>query len=91
MPTASFPDRLDPDHVVAHARFVRALARGLVGEGGDADELAARTMAEAIARPPHAAEGLRAWLRQVVWRLFWRDRRDAERRHRRELRARWHR
>jgi RNA polymerase sigma factor (sigma-70 family) len=73
--------------VVAHARFVRALAGELLRDAGEADELAARTMAEAIARRPAAGPSLRAWLRRVVWRLFRREQRDVERRVRRELGA----
>ena len=88
MSSAPIPEGLrsssDPDAtaVVAHARFVRSLARGLVRDECEADELAARAMAEAIARPPRAGAALREWLRRVVWRLFWRERRDAERRRR---------
>src|SRR5262245_66557223 len=77
----------DSDDVVAHARFVRALAGELLRDSGEADELAARTMAEAIARRPAAGPSLRAWLRRVVWRLFRREQRDVERRARREIGA----
>src|SRR5882672_4939278 len=75
------------DEVVAHARFVRALAGELARDDSEADELAARTMAEAIARRPEAGPGLRVWLRTVVRRLFLRARRDDERRSRRERAA----
>jgi RNA polymerase sigma-70 factor (ECF subfamily) len=75
------------DEVVAHARFVRALAGELARDDGEADELAARVMAEAIARRPEAGPGLRVWLHTVVQRLFLRARRDDERRGRRERAA----
>lgn len=83
------------DEIAAHARFVRALAFDLVHDAEGADELAARAMAEALARWPDSgaslrttilpSQSLRAWFRRVVWRLFRRELRDVERRGRREL------
>ena len=74
------PRPSDPDDLLRHARFVKALARELARDESEADELAARTMAEAVARRPGAGPGLRVWLRRVLWRIFRRERRDEERR-----------
>src|SRR5262249_45464908 len=68
----------DSDALVAHARFVRALAGRLLHDTGEADELAAGTRAEAIARRPESGPSLRPWLRRVVWRLLRRERRDGD-------------
>jgi len=75
------------DEVARHARFVRALAGDLARDADEADEVAARTIAEAVTRAPNAGPSLRAWLRRVAWRTFRRGRRDEERRVRREAAA----
>lgn len=79
--------RFEAGDVVAHARFVRALAFDLVGDAGEADELAARALAAAIEQRPDTGPGLRVWLRRVAWRLFRRDQRSRARRKSRELAA----
>jgi RNA polymerase sigma-70 factor (ECF subfamily) len=77
------PSRVsNPDDLVRHGRFVKALARELARDDSEADELAARTMAEAVARRPGGGPSLRVWLRRVLWRIFRRERRDEERRRR---------
>jgi RNA polymerase sigma factor (sigma-70 family) len=76
------PPSTDPGDLVRHGRFVKALARELARDESEADELAARTMAEAVARRPGGGPSLRVWLRRVLWRIFRRERRNEERRRR---------
>ncbi len=55
------------DALVAHASWVRRLARGLVGEEG-ADDLAQDVWVRALDAPPEGGErgSVRAWLRRVL-------------------------
>ena len=72
----------DPDELLAHAAWVRRLARQLVGTA-DADDVAQDALL-AAARAPHGIRSLGAWLGGVVQRLAVRRRRDAARRQTRE-------
>jgi RNA polymerase sigma-70 factor (ECF subfamily) len=59
----------------AQTRWLRALARGLVGDGG-ADDLVQDTFAQALAHPPDTDRPLRPWLRRVATnmaRMGWRS------------------
>jgi RNA polymerase sigma-70 factor (ECF subfamily) len=76
----SRPDPLDVREIVAHQGFLRALARGLVGAGADADDLVQRTYLRVLERAPARPLHLRAWLRRVVFRLARDERRADERR-----------
>ena len=76
----SRPDPLDVREIVAHQGFLRALARGLVGAGADADDLVQRTYLRVLERAPARPLHLRAWLRRVVLRLARDERRADERR-----------
>jgi RNA polymerase sigma-70 factor (ECF subfamily) len=77
----------DPQELVRHGRFVQALARELAKDADEADELAAKAFATSLVKRPQSRAGLRTWLREVVWRLFRRARRDDERRRRHEQAA----
>ncbi|MCH2101164.1 MAG: sigma-70 family RNA polymerase sigma factor [Planctomycetes bacterium] len=59
------PESLDPEELLAHAGWVRALAVALVGESR-ADDLAQATMLRAIERPPRHKSNIRAWLGTVA-------------------------
>jgi len=55
-----------PDELVAHARFVRAVARDLVRESDVADDVAQSTLLIGLERPPRSREGLMAWIVSVA-------------------------
>lgn len=59
------PESLDPEELLAHAGWVRALAVALVGESR-ADDLAQATMLRAIERPPRHKSNVRAWLGTIA-------------------------
>jgi RNA polymerase sigma factor (sigma-70 family) len=63
----------DPLTLTSHVDFVRRLARGLVRGASDAadaaDELAANTLAAAVAQRPQTGASFRGWLRRVATRL----------------------
>lgn len=77
----------EPEALLKHGRFVKALARELARDEDEADELVARTFAAALEQRPTTGPGLRVWLRRVVGRLSARSRRDETRRRRRENEA----
>jgi len=77
----------ESEELLKHSRFVRKLALQLARDDDAADDLAAQTMAVALAQRPATGPSLRAWLRRVMERLLWRERRDSERRARRERSA----
>lgn len=71
----------EPELLLAHADFVRALARTLVGAAGD--DLAQEAYAKVLRQPPPAPPG-RAWWAKVLRRLASNLRRQERRRQRRE-------
>ncbi|MGE3172351.1 MAG: sigma-70 family RNA polymerase sigma factor [Planctomycetota bacterium] len=73
----------EPD-LLAHGRYLRALARSLVRCSHAADDLAQDAMVEALERPPADRGNPRGWLTAVLRRGAFRARRGAERRLRRE-------
>jgi DNA-directed RNA polymerase specialized sigma24 family protein len=79
-------DRLSPEGLLADSRWLRALARGLVGEVG-ADDLVQETWLSALRRPPRLLTNLRPWLRTVARNLSLRDRDRQDRRRKREARS----
>lgn len=81
---------VDAARLLAHAAWVRRLARTLVADAArrdDADELEQQAWREALERPPRHAEGLRGWWRTVVENVARRRRRAAATRARHELAA----
>ena len=78
--TDSFPE---PRDLLAHAGWVRGLARALVGEDR-ADDLAQQTMLRALEKPPARGGDPRPWLGRVLRNLAWSDHRAEGRRRRRE-------
>ncbi len=85
----SAPRVLDLDLLARQAASVRALARALVRDELEAEDLAQESLVLAMKKPPRDAESLRAWLATVVRRLVLdRRRSDSRRKAREELVAR---
>lgn len=61
--------RATPEALLAHAGWVRELARGLVGDPHVADDLQQEAMAAALREPPAADRPLQGWLAAVVRNL----------------------
>jgi RNA polymerase sigma-70 factor (ECF subfamily) len=78
------PGPIGVEALLAHREWARGLARALVRDPADADDLEQAAWLEAIRRPPARDEGLRGWLATLLRRRA-RDRwRADERRGRRE-------
>ena len=60
----------DPGLVLAHDRYLRALARSLIADAQVADDLAQQTWLQAYAGYPRlrSAENLRGWLLTITYR-----------------------
>ena len=59
-------EAMSPDQLTTHEAFLRRLARALVSDGPDADDLVQEAYAAALERPPEAPGSLRAWMAGVV-------------------------
>ncbi|MCI0585284.1 MAG: sigma-70 family RNA polymerase sigma factor [Planctomycetes bacterium] len=59
----------DPQALLAHADFVRALARTLVHDAARADDLAQETWVATLEHPPRTVESSRGWLLTVLRNL----------------------
>lgn len=70
--------------LLAHAAWLRRLARELVRDASTADELVQRTWIAALERPPLAGSSLRGWLAAVLRNFARQDRRAGDRRIARE-------
>ena len=78
------PGPVGVEALLAHREWARGLARALVRDPADADDLEQTAWLEAIRRPPARDEGLRGWFATLLRRRA-RDRwREGERRGRRE-------
>jgi RNA polymerase sigma factor (sigma-70 family) len=75
---------IDPEALLAHAGWVRALARRLAADADDGDDVAQQALVAAMARPPREGVALGPWLAGVVRHLAWKARRSATRRARHE-------
>ncbi|MCC6407504.1 MAG: sigma-70 family RNA polymerase sigma factor, partial [Planctomycetes bacterium] len=71
------------EELAGHAEFVRRLARSLLAEGNDAEDVAQETARVALEHPPHGSD-VRGWFAAVARRLLGRERRSTQRRRRRE-------
>lgn len=81
--------RPTPELLLAHTGFVRELARHLLGDAHQAEDVAQETLAIALERPPRSGERLRAWLAAVTRNLARQSVRGAgHRRAREEVAAR---
>jgi RNA polymerase sigma-70 factor (ECF subfamily) len=81
----STPTPLDPELLLAHAGFVRSVARSLLRDGSAVDDVVQQTWLTALERPPRDAGALRRWLARVVHSVARESRRADERRARREI------
>lgn len=63
------PESTPPDALLAHAGFLRALARGLLADEADADDLVQETWLRALQSGPSRPEAWPAWLRTVTRNL----------------------
>ena len=77
--------RIDLDELLLHEAFVRRLARRLVRDEQRAEDLVQDTWVAALERAPNTH--VRGWLGSVVRRIWSKELRGEERRHRRELEA----
>ena len=84
---SSRPIPPDPDLLVQHAGFVRALARGLLTDSSEADDVVQETWLAAMTRPPRHAANLRGWLGTVARNFAFQRNRSGKRRSDRERRA----
>ena len=57
------------DHLLEHQTWALRIARQLVREEHEAEELVQKTWIAALRRPPSTARGARAWIRQVILNL----------------------
>lgn len=83
------PQEHQIEDLLAHAGWVRELARQLTRNTSDADDLVQNTWVAALRSPPTSSENLRGWLARVVQNFAYRTRRgEARRSHREEQTAR---
>jgi len=71
------------EHLMEHQGWALRVARRLVREEGEAEDLVQRTWMAALRRPPASERGARAWIRKVILNL-------ARERHRRNETRRRH-
>jgi len=57
------------EHLLAHRAWLRRMARALVGDGPDADDLEQEVWLHAVRRPPRVLATPRAWLATVLRRV----------------------
>lgn len=76
---------LDPEALLAHTAWVRALARAVAGRPDQVDDVVQETWRAAIETPPRHATNLRGWLGRVVVNAARQLGRGEARRARREL------
>lgn len=60
---------LDADALLIHGPFLRGLARSLLADDAQADDLVQETYLTALEKPPRERAGLRSWLATVTRNL----------------------
>ena len=78
------PERPDLTQLLSESRWLSALARRLVADGAEADDLAQDTLAAVLAHPPQDDRPLRGWLATVLRGRFVDRQREQGARSRRE-------
>jgi RNA polymerase sigma-70 factor (ECF subfamily) len=78
---------LDPEDLLAHAAWMRALAFNLLKDPAAADDVVQDAAIAALRHPPERGVALEAWLSRVVRNFAWRWRRSETRRADHEARA----
>lgn len=76
--------RIDPELLLANAGWLRALARGLVGDDHAADDVVQQTFVAAVEHPPGGGVPLRPWLARVARNFSLRTLRGDDRRAKRD-------
>jgi len=79
--------RVTIDDLLAHAGWARKLARALIADPDEADDLVQETWIAAIQHPPASSAPARPWLARVMRNLAHNRWRRSMRRSRRELEA----
>src|SRR5258705_5724464 len=75
---------IDPELLLAHAGFVRSVARSLLADENAVDDVVQQTWLAALEKPPREPGALRRWLARVARSVVRESRRSDERRVRRE-------
>ncbi len=84
---SDFLHSIEPDTLLAHHEWMRRLARRLVLDDAEADDVVQEAWLRATERPPREAGALRAWLATVVRNAARQLARGESRRGRREFAA----
>lgn len=82
--TGTMSDYLLPEEIISHAAWMRSLARGLVIDDDQAEDLVQEAFTAVAERQPPRPRSVRGWLRGMVRNLARHGRRDETRRRRRE-------
>jgi len=80
-----FLHSIDPDQLVAHHAWMRRIARSLVFDDSEADDVVQEAWLKAAEKPPEKPGALRAWLATVVRNAAKQLARGESRRDKREL------
>lgn len=83
----AIPDAVNTEALLAHADWVRALARTLVADPHRADDVAQEAWVDALESPPRDARNVRGWFASVVRNAASQARRSETRRTEREKAA----
>jgi len=78
------PNLTSPEKLLAHADFVRGLARRLVRDENDGADISQETWSAALRHPPESRANPRSWIAAVMRNFLRRLRRAEERRAKRE-------
>ncbi len=81
------PPRINPEALFEHVGFLRGLARSLLFDDAEADDVVQDTLAVALVQPPRHPSRLRAFLAGVTRNLAYKTRRSESRRRQRERAA----
>ena len=76
-----------PEILLAHTSWMRSLARRLLSDHAEADDIVQETFLAFLMRPPRSVDALGGWLGRVIRNLVLERRQAKERRERREHRA----
>src|SRR5215510_11299693 len=78
---------IPPEQLLAHARHVHAIARGLLWDRDRAEDAAQETWLLAVRKNPNDPGRLRAWLGGIARKVAWKIRRREGERESREAKA----
>lgn len=81
------PPKFTPEQLLEHGRSLRALARGLLGDEGAAEDVVQDALVMALERPPATQDRIGGWLNTVVRTLALKRLRGERRRTHREEHA----